>query len=32
MNKKLTNYVNGLFSDYPNTKKVQELKEKFFLT
>ena len=27
MNKKLTNYVNGLFSDYPNTKKVQELKE-----
>ena len=22
MNKKLTNYVNGLFSDYPKTKKA----------
>ena len=27
MNKKLTNYVNGLFSDYPNSKKARELKE-----
>ena len=27
MNKKLTNYVNGLLSDCPNTKKTKELKE-----
>lgn len=27
MNKKLTNYVNGLFSDYPKTKKAEELRE-----
>lgn len=27
MNKKLTNYVEGLFSDCPNTKKAKELKE-----
>ena len=31
MNKKLTNYVNGLFSDYPNSKKARELKEEILL-